>query len=132
MDLPYYHGRLAKRECEALLLKGGVDGNFLIRDSESVPGALCLCVSFKKLVYNYRIFREKNGYYRIETEPSTPKTIFPNLEELISKFKTPGQGMVVHLSNPIMRSGFCPGARRLNLEANVYENTDEEYVDVLP
>jgi hypothetical protein len=28
--------------------------------------------------------------------------------------------MVVHLSNPIMRSGFCPGARRLNLEANVY------------
>lgn len=118
MDLPYYHGCLTKRECEALLLKGGVDGNFLIRDSESVPGALCLCVSFKKLVYSYRIFREKHGYYRIE--------------ELVSKYGKPGQGLVVHLSNPIMRNNLCQRGRRMELELNVYENTDEEYVDVLP
>ncbi|XP_034365070.1 SH2 domain-containing protein 1B2 [Arvicanthis niloticus] len=132
MDLPYYHGCLTKQECETLLLKGGVDGNFLIRDSESVPGALCLCVSFKQIVYSYRIFREKHGYYRIETEADTPKRIFPNLEELVSKFKTPGQGLVVHLSNPIMRRNFCPRRRRLELELTDYENTDEEYVDVLP
>ncbi|XP_021083613.1 SH2 domain-containing protein 1B isoform X3 [Mesocricetus auratus] len=66
MDLPYYHGQLTKQECETLLLKGGVDGNYLIRDSESVPGVLCLCVSFKKFVYTYRIFREKHGYYKIQ------------------------------------------------------------------
>ncbi|XP_032770559.1 SH2 domain-containing protein 1B2-like [Rattus rattus] len=131
MDLPYYHGCLTKPECEALLLKGGADGNFLIRDSESVPGALCLCVSFKKRVYNYRILREKHGYYIMEAKPSTSKEVFPTLEEIIFKFKTPGQGMVVHLSNPIMRS-FCPRERRLKLELNVYENTEEEYVNVLP
>ncbi|XP_028613553.1 SH2 domain-containing protein 1B [Grammomys surdaster] len=131
MDLPYYHGRLTNQESE-LLLKGGVDGNFLIRDSESVPGALCLCVLFKKIVYNYRIFREKHGYYTMQTEPGTPKAVFRNLEELISTFKAPGQGLVVHLSNPIMKRNFCPRGRRLKLQLNVYENTDEEYVDVLP
>ncbi|XP_034369576.1 SH2 domain-containing protein 1B2-like [Arvicanthis niloticus] len=131
MDLPYYHGRLTDQE-SALLLKGGVDGNFLIRDSKSVPGALCLCVLFKQIVYNYRIFREKHGYYVMATEPSTPKAVFRNLEELISTFKTPDQGLVVHLSNPIMRRNFCPRGRRLKVELNVYENTDEEYVDVLP
>lgn len=45
MDPPCYHGPLSKKDCETLLLKDGVDGNFLIRDSESVPGVLCLCVS---------------------------------------------------------------------------------------
>ena len=46
MDLPYYHGPLSKRDCETLLLKEGVDGNYLLRDSESMPGVLCLCVSW--------------------------------------------------------------------------------------
>lgn len=45
MDLSYYHGPLSKGDCERLLLTDGVDGNFLLRDSESVPGVLCLCVS---------------------------------------------------------------------------------------
>ena len=44
-DLPYYHGPLSKKDCETLLLKDGIDGNFLLRDSESLPGVLCLCVS---------------------------------------------------------------------------------------
>nr|XP_051713151.1 SH2 domain-containing protein 1B isoform X3 [Oryctolagus cuniculus] len=66
MDLSYYHGPLTKQDCETLLLQEGVDGNFLLRDSESIPGALCLCVSFKNFVYTYRIFREKHGYYKIK------------------------------------------------------------------
>lgn len=45
MDLPYYHGPLSKKDCEGLLLSPRADGRFLLRDSESVPGVLCLCVS---------------------------------------------------------------------------------------
>ncbi|XP_008070256.1 SH2 domain-containing protein 1B [Carlito syrichta] len=133
MDLPCYHGPLTKQDCETLLLKEGVDGNFLLRDSESMPGVLCLCVSFKKLVYTYRIFREKHGYYEIQTVEGAPKQIFPNLKELISKFKKPNQGLVINLLNPIKRTSPCLRWRssKLDLEA-IYENSADDYVDVLP
>ncbi|XP_014638773.1 SH2 domain-containing protein 1B [Diceros bicornis minor] len=131
MDLPYYHGPLSKRDCETLLLKEGVDGNFLLRDSESLPGVLCLCVSFKNFVYTYRIFKETYGYYNIQTVEGARKQIFPNLKELISKFEKPNQGLVVHLSKPIKRTSPCLRWRRskIKLEDN-YGNSD--YVDVLP
>nr|XP_004663343.2 SH2 domain-containing protein 1B [Jaculus jaculus] len=130
MDLPYYHGPLTKQECEALLFKEEVDGNFLIRDSESLPGVLCLCVSFKHLVYVYRIFSVQHGY-EIQTKEGHPKQIFPNLRELISNYKKPDQGLVVHLSNPIERTS-CPSSRMQSELNDIYENSNQEYVDVLP
>ncbi|MEJ1270323.1 SH2 domain containing 1B1 [Cricetulus griseus] len=81
---------------------------------------------FKKFVYTYRIFREKHGYYKIETVEGAPKQIFPNLEELVSKYEKPGQGLVIHLSNPMMRSGFCPRGRRMKLEMNVYGKSPDK------
>lgn len=63
--------------------------------------------------------KEEWSLISLQTESSTPKCVFWNLEELISTFKTPGQGMVTHLLNPIMRRSFCP-RRRLKLELNVY------------
>uniref|UniRef100_F6ZFC4 SH2 domain-containing protein n=1 Tax=Monodelphis domestica TaxID=13616 RepID=F6ZFC4_MONDO len=52
MDLPFYHGPLSKRACERLLLQEGKDGKFLLRDSESLPGVLCLCVFFTLLLFS--------------------------------------------------------------------------------
>ncbi|XP_014685006.3 SH2 domain-containing protein 1B [Equus asinus] len=132
MDLPYYHGPLSKRDCETLLLKEGVDGNFLLRDSESVPGVLCLCVSFKSFVYTYRIFKEKYGYI-IQTVEGARKQIFPNLRELISKFEKPNQGLVVHLSKPIKKTSPRPRWRRSTIKLDdSFGNSNSDYVDVLP
>jgi EWS/FLI1 activated transcript 2 len=56
----------------------------------------------------------------LQTNAHTPRTIFPNLQELVSKYGKPGQGLVVHLSNPIMRNNLCQRGRRMELELNVY------------
>ncbi|XP_075396570.1 SH2 domain-containing protein 1B [Tenrec ecaudatus] len=133
MDLPYYHGSLTKRDCEILLLREQVDGTFLLRDSESVPGALCLCVSFKNLVYTYRIFPEKHGHYTIQSVENHQKQTFSSLQELISKYEKPNQGLVVHLSRPIKRMSRGQRWRRSQMKFNdIYENCSSEYVEVLP
>ncbi|XP_006907906.1 SH2 domain-containing protein 1B [Pteropus alecto] len=133
MDLPYYHGPLSKRACEKLLLQDGADGSCLLRDSESVPSAPCVCVLFKDFIYTYRIFQEENGYYSLQTMEGVQKQIFPNLKELISKFEKPNQGLVVALQKPITRSGPCLSEGRLRLELDdVYENCNSDYVKVLP
>ncbi|KAK2501735.1 LOW QUALITY PROTEIN: hypothetical protein MC885_000747 [Smutsia gigantea] len=130
MDLPYYHGPLSKQDCETLLLKEGVDGNFLLRDSESMPGVLCLCVSFKNFVYTYRIFREKHGYYNIQTAEGAQKLLFPNLKELIARFEKPDQGLVVPLLKPIRKTS--PYLRWRRSKIQLGENSKDDYVDVLP
>ncbi|NWI68855.1 SH21B protein, partial [Todus mexicanus] len=61
-----FHGKITRTTCEELLFKNGKNGSYLIRESESVEGALCLCVFFENLIYTYRIFREHQGYFRIQ------------------------------------------------------------------
>lgn len=39
-----YHGAMTRGECEELLGKKNKDGAYLIRDSETIQGAMCLCV----------------------------------------------------------------------------------------
>ncbi|GAA6077802.1 SH2 domain-containing protein 1B, partial [Tachysurus ichikawai] len=44
MDLLYHHGPITKERCEEILGAKDKNGAFLIRDSETIHGAMCLCV----------------------------------------------------------------------------------------
>lgn len=40
----WYHGRLSRAKAEELLSRAGIDGSFLVRASESIPGAYAIGV----------------------------------------------------------------------------------------
>uniref|UniRef100_A0A8C4W2C7 SH2 domain-containing protein n=1 Tax=Gopherus evgoodei TaxID=1825980 RepID=A0A8C4W2C7_9SAUR len=94
MELPFYHGNITRKTCEELLSKKGKDGSFLLRESESMAGALCLCVFFEQLIYTYRIFRESED---------VPKRVFKTIKDLIYAYEKPNQGLVVNLRYPVRR-----------------------------
>ncbi|XP_032422228.1 SH2 domain-containing protein 1A-like isoform X1 [Xiphophorus hellerii] len=56
-----YYGRIGSKVTEKLLERFGCDGSFLLRDSETVPGAYCLCVRKAPFVHTYRLERDGGG-----------------------------------------------------------------------
>ncbi|NXT52317.1 SH21B protein, partial [Pluvianellus socialis] len=96
-----FHGKITRRTCEERLSKNGKNGCYLIRESESVEGALCLCVLFEKLIYTYRIFREHQGYFKIQTSEGVPEKLFRTLKDLIYTYEKPNQGLITNLRYPV-------------------------------
>uniref|UniRef100_A0A8C7DUJ2 SH2 domain-containing protein n=1 Tax=Naja naja TaxID=35670 RepID=A0A8C7DUJ2_NAJNA len=121
MEFQFFHGNITKEKCEELLSNVGLNGSFLLRDSESVPGALCLCVFYEHLIYTYRIFRKSNGHFMMQTSEGTPRHVFKTLNCLIDNYKKPNQGLVINLCFPVNR---CPYYQETQ---TVYVTKDEAY-----
>ncbi|XP_030257874.1 SH2 domain-containing protein 1A-like isoform X2 [Sparus aurata] len=57
-----YYGRIGSEATETLLETFGREGSFLLRDSETVQGAYCLCVRKAPFVHTYRLVHSADGW----------------------------------------------------------------------
>ncbi|XP_029433900.1 SH2 domain-containing protein 1B [Rhinatrema bivittatum] len=128
MDLPFYHESLSKKACEDLLIQKRRNGSFLLRDSESVPGVLCLCVLFQRIIYTYRIFQNREGYFKIETAYGVKEQVFKTMKDLIANYERPNQGIRSQLRFPVLKERI----RRSKMQEEYAEIEDRDYVVVLP
>ncbi|XP_051543018.1 SH2 domain-containing protein 1B-like [Myxocyprinus asiaticus] len=139
MDHPAYHGPISKQRCEELLSKERKDGTYLIRDSETLQGALCLCVYKQKVVYTYRILQTHTGHFTVQTSSGVEEKFFKSLKDLIHNYKQRNQGLATHLRHSLKRKmlqeqpQLCPEPIVPD-EENDYENVNRsgEYVVFLP
>uniref|UniRef100_A0A663NDS7 SH2 domain-containing protein n=1 Tax=Athene cunicularia TaxID=194338 RepID=A0A663NDS7_ATHCN len=102
MEFPFFHGKITRKTCEELMSKTR-NGSYLIRESESMEGALCLCVFFEGVIYTYRIFKDHQGYFRIQTTEGVPDRIFRTLKDLIYTYEKPDQGLIINLRYPVKK-----------------------------
>ncbi|NP_001300618.1 SH2 domain-containing protein 1A isoform 3 [Mus musculus] len=96
-----YHGKISRETGEKLLLATGLDGSYLLRDSESVPGVYCL---YQGYIYTYRVSQTETGSWSAETAPGVHKRFFRKVKNLISAFQKPDQGIVTPLQYPVEKS----------------------------
>ncbi|CAM9673980.1 unnamed protein product [Bubo scandiacus] len=134
MEFPFFHGKITRKTCEELMSKTRKNGSYLIRESESMEGALCLCVFFEGLVYTYRIFKEHQGYFRIQTIEGVPDRIFRTLKDLIYTFEKPDQGLIINLCYPVKKQKASQRSQRFKSgKDDIYaEIDDSDYITVLP
>lgn len=91
---PWYHGPLSRAAAEHRLTSG-IDGSFLVRESESNKGEHSLSVRFDGKPYHYRIMCEGGKYF-------VAKDIaFNTLAELLQHHSTVPDGLITVLKFPL-------------------------------
>nr|XP_039269323.1 tyrosine-protein kinase abl-1-like isoform X1 [Styela clava] len=104
----WYHGAVSRAAAE-YLLSSGINGSFLVRDSESCPGQLSVSVRFDGRVYHYRINTDADKKYYISAEHK-----FKTLPELVHHHSYVPDGLVTILHYPASKKtrptafGFSP------------------------
>nr|XP_046263262.1 SH2 domain-containing protein 1A-like isoform X2 [Scatophagus argus] len=81
----FYYGRIGSEATERLLESFGHEGSFLLRDSQTVPGAYCLCVRKTPFVHTYRLVHSSDGWCLQDSGVRLQS--FRTLESLIESYR---------------------------------------------
>ncbi|XP_014235268.1 tyrosine-protein kinase Abl [Trichogramma pretiosum] len=90
----WYHGRISRNAAE-YLLSSGINGSFLVRESESSPGQRSISLRYEGRVYHYRINEDNEGKMYVTTE-----SIFNTLAELVHHHSMLADGLITQLLYP--------------------------------
>lgn len=91
----WYHGPISRNAAE-YLLSSGINGSFLVRESESSPGQRSISLRYEGRVYHYRIQQgHEDSHYFV-----TAESRFPTLAELVHHHSVHSDGLITQLLYP--------------------------------
>ncbi|XP_004593535.2 tyrosine-protein kinase ABL1 isoform X1 [Ochotona princeps] len=90
----WYHGPVSRNAAE-YLLSSGINGSFLVRESESSPGQRSISLRYEGRVYHYRINTASDGKLYVSSESR-----FNTLAELVHHHCTVADGLITTLHYP--------------------------------
>lgn len=94
----WYHGTIGRNAAE-YLLSSGINGSFLVRESESSPGQLSISLRFDSRVYHYRVSNAPDGKMYVSAENR-----FSTIAELIHHHSVHADGLVTTLHYPAAKA----------------------------
>nr|1AB2_A Chain A, C-ABL TYROSINE KINASE SH2 DOMAIN [Homo sapiens] len=95
----WYHGPVSRNAAE-YLLSSGINGSFLVRESESSPGQRSISLRYEGRVYHYRINTASDGKLYVSSESR-----FNTLAELVHHHSTVADGLITTLHYPAPKRG---------------------------
>lgn len=93
----WYHGQISRHRAE-YLLNSGINGSFLMRESESAPGQHSLSLRYDGRVYHYRVYFDENDMVYVREEAK-----FKTVEDLVVYHSQESGGLVTNLRYPALK-----------------------------
>lgn len=85
------------RNTAEYLLNNGINGSFLIRESESNPGDHSISLRYEGKVFHYRVSQSPGKYF------ISPDLQFSTMKELVEYHSKKADGLVYPLKHPVAR-----------------------------